>query len=148
MRYIGKKGLALIKRYEGFSAKPYVCPAGKWTIGYGHTNGVTADTKPVTEEEGEQLLREDLMRVTDDLNRIVPASLNQEQFDSLCSFAYNVGLGAYMGSTLRKVVSANPKDIDRIRTEFLKWVYAGNKRLPGLVERRKAEADLFICGTF
>lgn len=146
MKYIGKKGLDLIKRYEGFKAKPYVCPAGKWTIGYGHTNGVSADTRPVTEEEAETMLREDLMRITGDLNRAVPESLTQEQFDSLCSFCYNCGTGAFLSSTLRKVINANPMDFGRIRAEFMRWVNAGGKKLPGLVERRRAEANLYEYG--
>lgn len=143
MKYIGKKGLDLIKRFEGFRGKPYVCPAGKWTIGYGHTNGVTKDTTPVTEEDAETLLREDLMRVTKDINRAVPDTLTQNQFDAICSFCYNLGTGAFLGSTLRKVIAANPKDYARIRAEFGRWVYAGKKKLAGLEKRRKAEADLY-----
>lgn len=147
MKYIGKKGLDLIKRFEGFRAKPYVCPAGKWTIGYGHTNGVNADTRPVTEEEAEMLLREDLMAITNVLNRILPESLTQNQFDSICSFCYNLGFGAFMVSTLYRVIKSNPNDYERIRKEFGRWVNAGGRQLPGLVERRKAEADLYCNGT-
>ena len=145
MKYIGKKGLELIKKFEGFKSKPYVCQAGKWTIGYGHTNGVTEATRPVTEEEAETMLMEDLMRVTGDLNRLVPESLTQGQFDALCSFCYNLGVPAFQNSTLRKVIDRNPNDHERIRTEFMRWVYVKGRSSDGLIRRREEEADLY-CG--
>lgn len=142
-RYIGRKGIELIKRFEGFRANPYVCQAGKWTIGYGHTNGVTRDSRPVSREDAEGLLREDLMRVTDGLDGIVPESLTQGQFDALCSFCYNVGVPAFQNSTLRKVIDRNPHDHARIRSEFMRWVYVKGSKSDGLAKRRAAEADLY-----
>lgn len=143
MKYIGKKGLDLIKRYEGFMPNAYLCPAGKWSIGYGHTNGVNKDTKPIDKEEAEMLLKEDLMTITNDLNRILPESLTQNQFDSLCSFCYNLGFGAFMSSTLRKVIERNPHDYEPIRKEFMRWVHVNKVKMNGLVKRREAEADLY-----
>ena len=145
MKYIGKKGIELIKRFDGFKAKPYLCSAGVWTIGYGHTNGVTKDSRPVSREDAEGLLREDLMAVVDGLNRLVPESLTQEQFDSLCSFCYNLGVPAFQNSTLRKVIDRNQNDHARIRTEFMRWVYVKGRSSDGLIRRREEEADLY-CG--
>lgn len=144
-RYIGSKGLDLIKRFEGFRAKPYVCQAGVWTIGYGHTNGVTMDSRPVSREDAEGLLREDLMRVTDGLDGLVPESLTQGQFDALCSFCFNLGVPAFQNSTLRKVIGRNPNDYERIRAEFMRWVHVKGSKSDGLIRRREAEADLY-CG--
>lgn len=145
MKYISQRGLDLIKRFEGFSAKPYLCPAGVWTIGYGSTNNVDKDSKPVDKDEAETLLREALMPITLDLNRIVPDTLTQNQFDSLCSFCYNLGFGAFMSSTLRKVIERNPDDYEHIRKEFMRWVNVNGKKMNGLIKRREAEADLYCA---
>lgn len=143
MKYIGQKGLDLIKRFEGFRAEPYLCPAGVWTIGYGTTNLVSKDSRPVSMEEAEQLLREALMPIANELNRVLPESLTQEQFDAVCSFCYNLGTGAFLASTLRMVIERDPKDYGRIRKEFAKWVNVNGRKMNGLVNRRMAEADLY-----
>lgn len=145
MKYIGEKGLDLIKRFEGFKEKPYLCPAGVWTIGYGTTNRVTKDTAPISREDAEMLLREDLMARTNELNGLVPESLTQDQFDALCSFCYNLGVFAFQNSTLRKVINHNPMDYEHIRKEFMKWVNVHGRKVSGLIRRREAEADLY-CG--
>ncbi|MCM1555818.1 MAG: lysozyme [Bacteroides sp.] len=149
MRIIGKKGIDLIKHFEGFQPKPYLCPAGKWTIGYGTTDGVSRDSKPVSKEEAEMLLRSDMMTIEEDLNRMLPESLDltQDQFDAVCSFCYNLGTSAFQQSTLKNVILRNPHDHDHIRKEFARWVYVNKRQMKGLVARRKAEADLYCDGT-
>ncbi len=146
MKYIGKKGLELIKRFEGFRATPYLCPGGIWTIGYGTTNRVNKDTAPVSKEDAEMLLREDLTSITNELNRILPDSLNQNQYDAICSFCYNLGIFNFEQSTLRKVIEREPDNHERIRKEFMRWVNVNGKKMNGLIKRREAEADLYCNG--
>ncbi|MCM1168884.1 MAG: lysozyme [Bacteroides sp.] len=145
---IGKKGIDLIKHFEGFKAKPYLCPAGRWTIGYGTTDGITKDTAPVSEAEAEALLRKDVSFIERGLERIIPGldGLQQDQFDALCSFCYNLSIGAFQGSTLRKVVIRNHNDFPAIRKEFMRWVNVSGRKMNGLVKRREAEANLYCDG--
>lgn len=135
------KGIELIKKHEGLRLKAYLCPAGKWTIGYGHTK----DVKPgqvITEEEAERLLRDDLAIAENEINRH-NLDINQNQFDALASFVYNVGVGNFRTSTLLKKIKANPND-ESIADEFRRWVYSNGKKLPGLVKRREEEAELYF----
>lgn len=138
-----KKGIELIKSFEGCRLEAYKCQAGVWTIGYGHTQGVY-EGKKITEEEAERLLASDLAKFEMGVRHIV-GELSDEKIDALTSFAFNVGLKAFQNSTLCRKVKADENDAS-IRTEFLKWVYAGGKRLDGLVRRRKAEADMYFSG--
>jgi lysozyme len=146
MRHVTDMGLALIKRFEGFSAKPYLCPAGWWTIGFGAIHGldgqpVTATTPPVTEEEAETLLRRDVAVAERAVLRLITVPLANGRFDALASFAFNLGGGALQRSTLRRRV--NREEHADVPGEFRKWVWGGGKRLPGLVWRRKAEVILY-----
>lgn len=138
-----KEGIELIKSFEGCRLEAYKCQAGVWTIGYGHTQGVY-EGKKITEEEAERLLASDLAKFEMGVRHIV-GELSDEKIDALTSFAFNVGLKAFQNSTLCRKVKADENDAS-IRTEFLKWVYAGGKRLDGLVRRRKAEADMYFSG--
>lgn len=145
----GNKGLSLIKSFEGFYSKPYLDPVGIPTIGYGvikYPNGkrVTMKDAPITEKQASDMLAQLLEQTYEkEVNRLVKVPLNQNQYDALVSFTYNLG-GTNLGkSTLLRKVNANPCD-PTIRTEFEKWVNAGGKRLAGLVRRRKAEADLYF----
>lgn len=133
-----------IKDAEGFRSSAYKCPAGVWTIGYGHTYGVKrGDT--ITEDEAEELLRKDLKFYESFVNGLRVTSV-QRKFDALVDFAYNVGCQALEESTLLKKIR-NCAPNAEIRAEFMKWVYAtvaGEKRkLKGLEVRRKWEADRF-----
>lgn len=128
----------LIKQFEGFRAEAYRCPSGVWTIGYGHTNFVTPGMT-VTVDEAERLLAEDLRPVIASL----PSVQSRNRMEALASFAFNVGVGAFRRSTLRRLVCNNPDD-PRIAAEFARWIYAGGKVLPGLVRRRRAEAELYF----
>ncbi|MEG1543261.1 MAG: lysozyme [Tannerellaceae bacterium] len=131
------KGISLIKRYESYSAKAYKCPAGVWTIGWGHTLGVKeGDTCNV--EQATKLLMEDIARA----EKAVPHNIPQSCFDALVSFAFNLGNANLSSSTLLRKVKANHRN-PTIRDEFMRWVYCKKVVLPGLVRRRKEEADLY-----
>lgn len=139
---ISQNGIDLIKRFEGFSPTAYLCPAGVWTIGYGHTAGVS-EGDSIDEDTAEDFLREDLADAEGAVGKYVKVPLKQWQFDALVSFTFNLGAGNLYNSTLLKKVNRNPDD-PAIRQEFGKWVHAGGRVLPGLVERRKAEADMYF----
>ena len=135
------KGIALIKEFEGLRLKAYKCPGGVWTIGYGHTAGV----KPgmvISEAQAEEYLMADLIASEKYLNSLGLA-INQNQFDALISFIYNVGTGNFSSSTLLRKVKANPLD-NSIMDEFLRWVYSKSRVLPGLQRRRLAEMKLYF----
>lgn len=141
------KGLNLIKQFEGFLAKPYKCPAGIPTIGYGATyypNGlkVTMTDKAITEGQASTMLMNMLRTYEKSVDSFCRDDINQNQFDALVAFAYNVGVNALKGSTLLKKVNKNPQDVT-IRNEFLKWNKANGRALKGLTNRRIAEADLY-----
>ena len=142
MRQITATGLALIKHFEGCSLKVYMCPAGIWTIGYGHTGPlITAKTPNITLQEAEELLQHDLHKFEDAVLRLIKRPLTDGQFSALVSFCFNLGSGALQGSTLR--MKCNRSDDEDVPGEFIKWVWAGGKKLPGLMKRRKAEAILY-----
>ncbi len=138
----------LIKKYEGFKSDSYLCVAGVPTIGFGST--MWADGKKVklgqriSMQEAEKLL---LWEITNKANALPKMSINQNMLDSIISFVYNLGLGAFLKSTLYKKVNINSFD-PTIRDEFMKWsnarINGELKRLPGLVKRRKEEADLYF----
>jgi len=144
----GKKGIDLIKKFEGCSLIPYVCPAGVITIGYGNTfypdgTRVTMADTPISEERAVELLQDILEDFEKYVDSFVVDSINQNQFDALVSFTYNLGPGNLKASTLLKKVNANPNDLS-IQDEFMKWVKAGGRTLKGLVKRREAEASLYF----
>lgn len=130
-----------IKEFEGFRSEAYKCPAGVWTIGYGHTAGVKQGDK-VTEQEAEKMLRKDLIQYESFVAKL-NVSQKQEKFDALVDFAYNLGCAALERSTLLNKIRACRPDAE-IRREFMRWVYSGKKKLPGLVTRRKWEADRYF----
>ncbi len=131
----------LVKRFEGFRAKPYLCPAGVPTIGYGHTEGVSLADPPITREAAAALLEKDLTVFAAGVARMLAVPVTQNQFDALVSFAYNVGLGNLQQSTLLRRVNAG--DHAGAAREFSKWTKAKGVELPGLVQRRAAERALF-----
>ena len=138
-----QKGIDLIKGFEGLVSKAYLCPAGVWTIGYGHTKAVKQGMV-ISELQADYFLKEDLTVFENYLNSIgLGTKLNQNQFDALISWTFNVGTTAVNNSTLLKLVCANPNN-ESIRNEFAKWVYSKGKKLPGLVRRREAEANLYF----
>lgn len=142
------RGIALIKKYEGFKSKPYLCPAKVPTIGYGATyypNGTKVKlTDPaITEAYASNLLEVMLRPYERAVDSYCRDDINQNQFDALVSFAYNLGNSALKGSTLLKKVNKNPND-PAIAKEFAKWVNANGKKLSGLVKRRAEESALYF----
>jgi GH24 family phage-related lysozyme (muramidase) len=141
----GEAGKKLIKDFEGFRAVAYLCPAGVWTIGYGTTkiNGkpVSKKTK-ITSQEADLFLEQDLKTFEDVVNHSVTVELNQNQFDALVSFVYNLGSGNLKKSTLLKKLNVGL--FNEAADEFLKWDKAAGKRLAGLTRRRNAERELFL----
>ena len=139
---IGDRGLELIKKSEGLRLAPYLCPAGVATIGYGSTGShVTMCMAPIIESEAEKFLRIDLAYVENLIPRYVVVELNPGQFDALCSFIFNIGIGNFRASTLRSKL--NRGDFVGAANEFWKWRRGGGKILPGLVLRRECERLLF-----
>lgn len=131
----------MIATHEGLRLEAYLCPAGVWTIGYGHTKGAKPGMT-ITRQQAEALLREDLLTAENTVNRL-HLKLNQNQFDALVSFVFNVGSGNFQRSTLLKKIQANAND-PAIASEFNKWNRGGGRVLPGLVKRRKQEAELYF----
>lgn len=127
--------------------KPYLCPAGIWTIGVGCTfyeNGapVKKDDPPISKERAISLFKNLLSKFEAVVNKNVKKTLSQNQFDALVSFVFNVGNGAFIKSTLLKRVNANPSD-PAIGLEFAKWRNVNGKPHKGLEARRKREYQLY-----
>lgn len=148
-----QKLIDLIKSFEGFSAKPYRCPAGIPTIGYGSTRdtdgkAITMTHSEITEIEASNLLLATLKTYEDAVKRYVLVPLNQNQFDALVDFAYNCGAKNLQTSTLLKKLNAG--DYEGASKQFGSWVYGSNPKtgvhtkLNGLVKRREAERLLFL----
>lgn len=143
MMNLSNNGKKLIKKYEGCRLKAYKCPRGVWTIGYGHTNNVRPDDV-ITQDEAEELFLRDAEVFENAVNRLVKVALNQNQFDALVSFTFNLGYGikGLGGSTLLRLL--NNSDYIGAARQFERWVYSGDKVLEGLVKRRKEEKELFL----
>ncbi len=137
---ISNQFLKKIKQWEGFRPKPYRCPAGILTVGYGHTGADVTPEMNLSEAQAEALLRSDMRHFEHEVSRITAqVTLSQHQFDALVSFAFNCGIGNLKSSSLLKKVLANPDD-KAIAAEFRRWNRAAGKVLPGLVRRREEEA--------
>ena len=139
---IGTKGLDLIRFFEGLELNAYQCAAGVWTIGYGHTKDVQQGMT-ISEARANEMLAEELNEYESYINGLVTVELNQDQFDAMVSWVYNLGVGNLKASTLLKVLNAG--DYDGVPAQMMRWNKAGGKVLEGLTKRRQAEADLF-CG--
>ena len=129
-----------LKEFEGLRRVAYRCPAGVWTIGYGHTAGVRRGMT-IDEREADGLLREDLKMVEAAVNGLGVCA-KQCEFDALVSFAFNLGVHALKGSTLLKCIERGDGKRD-IQRQFRRWVYSDGKVLAGLVKRREWEARRF-----
>lgn len=143
---ISQNGIDLIKKYEGFRSRSYVCPAGIRTIGYGTTriNGHAVQRgMSCTEEQAGEWLRKDANDFLDQIDNMIknPNTLTQNQVDALASFVYNVGIGNFKKSTLLKHI--NDGFMVLAADEFKRWNKGGGQVLGGLTARRKEEAELF-----
>jgi len=144
---LNQQGYKFIAKHEGLRLKPYLCPAKIPTIGYGNTyypNGkrVTLLDDPITKEQAFEMFKIIADRFGKRVDDLVTSKINQNQFNALVSFCYNVGTGNFMKSTLLKKVNADPNDFD-IRLEFAKWNKAGGVKSNGLVNRRSEESALY-----
>ena len=145
---LNENGYQLICEFEGLMLKPYLCSAKVPTIGYGNTyypNGkrVTLLDAQITKEYAFEIFKDIADKFAKRVNSMVKKPLTQNQFNSLVSFAYNVGTGAFSTSTLLKKVNENPNDLS-IRAEFMKWNRANRVVVRGLTIRRKKESDLYF----
>lgn len=138
-------GIDLITSFEGCRLTAYQDSVGVWTIGYGHTSGVYQGMT-ITEEEAIAFLRQDLKTAENAVNSNVTYGINQNQFDALVSFTFNVGTGNFTSSTLLKKLNAG--DVNGAANEFDRWIYAGGQVLEGLVRRRAAEKQMFLSGSW
>ena len=137
---------ALCRKFEGFSAKPYLCPAGYWTIGYGTVfkpdgSQVNENHEPITKETAEEWLQHELRHnYMAGVLKLSPLLADRpEALGAITDFAYNLGVARYRASTLRRRI--NEEDWDAARIELAKWIRGGGRVLRGLVLRRKAEAE-------
>lgn len=146
--HLSDEGLRLIKSFEGYHKRlpngdcaAYLCPANVPTIGYGCTEGVKLGMV-WSAEKAETEFRKELSKFEAGVNRLVTAEINQNQFDALVSFAYNVGLGGLQKSTVLKRVNAG--QFDKVPAALAMWNKGGGRVLPGLVSRRQREGALFM----
>jgi lysozyme len=145
---LDNKGYLLITKFEGLRLKPYLCSAKIPTIGHGNSyypdgKRVTLLDKDITKQQAFDMFKEVANRFAKRVDTLVTSNLNQNQFNALVSFAYNVGTGNFSSSTLLKKVNRNPDDLT-IKDEFLRWNKAGGKVLNGLTNRRNEEAILYF----
>ena len=140
---ISVKGLSLIKRFEGCKLTSYQDIGGVWTIGWGTTGPSVGPNLTITQAQADSWLQTHVDQFAAQVTDLLKVSVNQNQFDALVSFCYNLGPANLKSSTLLKKVNANPND-PTIRAEFLKWNKAGGKALAGLTRRRTAEANLYF----
>ena len=137
---VPKASIELAKRFEGFSSRPYICPAGYWTIGYGHL--CKPDHPRITREQGLAYLEADLGKALMATLRYCPvlATESEARLAAIVDFTFNLGAGRLQTSTLRRRINA--RDWPGAVTQLMRWVHGGGRVLPGLVARRKAEAAL------
>jgi lysozyme len=138
---INKKGLDLIKKWEGLKLKAYRCPAGVYTIGYGTTEGVKEGDQ-ITEFQAERMLMQAIRRIAERMNEVIKVPLNQNQFSALVCLIYNIGFSAFKESTLLKML--NIRKYEEASREFLRWCKISGEPSKGLMNRRTEEKELFI----
>ena len=138
---ISQKGIDLIKKFEGCTLQAYLCPAGVWTIGVGHTKGVKKGMA-ITQQQAETFLKDDIKPIETLLNGM-GINYTQGQFDALVSWIFNLGQGNFKSSTMYKYIVARKSDLE-ITDQMVKWHNAGGKPLLGLKKRRCAEANMFL----
>lgn len=154
---VSAEALQMIRHHEGVRLKPYLCPAGLWTVGVGHVlypeqarlpfvDRKAYTLKPEDDRvwsEVDDLLSADLVRFENGVTRYCPAAVNRQgHFDALVSFSFNLGLGTLQRSTLR--MKYNRADYEGAAKEFSKFVKGGGRVLPGLVKRRNDERAIFF----
>ncbi len=140
-------GQKFLSEREGTKYKSYQDSKGVWTIGRGITyyeDGTKVKKGDTISVEREiQLFNNTIQYYVRKVNEYVTSNINQNQFNALVSFVYNIGTGAFKTSTILRLINKNPND-KNIRAQFMRWVYSGGKKIPGLVNRRKYESDLYF----
>jgi lysozyme len=149
MNKLDENGYRLIQEFEGLSLVPYLCSAKVATIGYGATfypsgKKVTMQDQPISLATAKWMLKETANKFAADVDKMIKANINQNQFNAIVSLAYNIGLGGLAKSSLLKKVNVNPSD-PTIRNSFLVWNKAGGRVLDGLTKRRTKEANLYFA---
>jgi lysozyme len=144
---VPREAIDLIKEFEGLRLNAYLCPAGVWTIGYGHTRTARAGMR-ITKDQADMLLADDITRVVSSMMRHIRVPLDNHQYGALVSFVFNVGIGAFLGSSLLRLLNENRHDL--VPQQLMRWNKAtiDGKRveLAGLTRRRAAEAQLWSKG--
>lgn len=137
---INDRGRAIVKEFESLRLSAYRCPAGVWTIGFGHTGDVVEGQR-ITRHQAEVLLEYDLGAAEDAVARLAPTA-NGAQASAMISLTFNIGIKAFTSSTLLK--EFNGGRLKNAADQFGKWIHVAGKVLPGLVRRRAAERALFL----
>lgn len=138
---ISEAAYELLRDFEGLRLYAYLCPAGVWTIGYGHTGDDVRPGMTIKLSEAEALLKADVGAVEQAITPLVKVQLNTNQFGALVCFAFNIGMGAFARSTL--LARLNRGEFAAVPFELRRWSLARGVRLPGLVRRRDAEIELW-----
>lgn len=138
---ISKNGIDLIKSFESLRLTAYLCPAGVWTIGYGHTANVRKGDV-ITREQAVKMLESDVAWVERTIAVCVTVPLTQNQYDALCSIIYNIGSTMFSNSTLLRFINARETE-NAIVGQFMRWKYVNGRESKGLAARRRREAALW-----
>jgi len=141
-RFTTNRGIELIQKFEGFMPTQYICVGNYPTIGYGHKLLETEKYDNISQDFAKEILLKDLFAAEKAVIKYINVPLDDNQFDALVSFTFNLGPSALQRSTLRQKINYNL--YAEAADEFLKWVYAGTKKLNGLILRRIAESKLFL----
>lgn len=142
---ISEHGLrTLTQAFEQCRLTAYQDSKGVWTIGWGHTGKDVRPGSYITQERADELLKQDILYAQIAVQRYVKVPLTQDEFDALTDFAYNIGVGAFAGSTL--LLLLNKGDYHGAAAQFGYWDKSGGKVLAGLLRRRAAERDTFLTG--
>src|SRR5271170_978206 len=134
-------GLNLTQQFEGLRLSAYADQVGVWTIGYGHTGPGVHAGLTITHDQADAFLASDVAGAVACVNRLVTSKINQNQFDALVDFVFNLGCASLAGSALLKLL--NQGDFVAAAEQFQRWDHAGGVVVQGLLERRRAEAALF-----
>ena len=137
-----KIALEFLKKHEGLRLTAYRCTAGVATIGYGHTGSDVLPGMTITKGQAEELLAQDIDTAAEAVDNNITVPLNPYQWAALVSFVFNVGAGAFASSGLLKAVNAG--DEKAVSAQWMRWVYAGKRRIQGLENRRKDELELYF----
>jgi len=137
-------GLSLTEQFEGCELTAYQDQVGVWTIGYGHTGADVTPGLTITQDQAQALLAQDVTSAAACVNSVVTVALTQDEFDALVDFVFNLGAGAFTGSTLLRDLNAG--DFTATAAQFDLWDHAGGAVVAGLLRRRQAEEALFNTG--